>query len=300
MKVAILGASGIGKFHVREFNKAGTNVVAILGSTKESAEKTALSLSSSFGAIVKPYSNLKDLLDNEGPDAVSICTPPELHGEQVRILLEKGIHVFCEKPLVSGVNLFQRGKELVELAKKNRKILCVNTQMPAMVEYIPKSFRKDIKFLEIQMEPGKKDILEMLEDHLPHANSLLIYLLGKGTMSNLELAPRVPEQFKCSFNYKTSKGDCNVVYDFKYKADRPRKIAIVINGQEFDRVIGENYTPFLVYSDKKVQMEDPFAVSISKFVQACNGTGNALVSGEDILENLRLGETLIMKFKEVQ
>lgn len=44
------------------------------------------------------YKNYDDMLDKAGLDAVIIATPSRLHGAMVRKALERGIHVFCEKP----------------------------------------------------------------------------------------------------------------------------------------------------------------------------------------------------------
>src|SRR3989344_8952594 len=96
--IAILGASGIGKFHARDFQKAGCEVVAILGSTEESAARTATKLRDDFNIEARPYCDLETLLLSEKLDAVSICTPSELHALQVRKCLRAGLHVLCEKP----------------------------------------------------------------------------------------------------------------------------------------------------------------------------------------------------------
>lgn len=48
---------------------------------------------------VPVYSDLTDLLDKAKPAAVIIATPTHLHADMVRQALERGIHVFCEKPL---------------------------------------------------------------------------------------------------------------------------------------------------------------------------------------------------------
>ena len=49
LKIAILGASGIGKFHAREFNNLGWKIVAILGSSKSTSKKTAKNIKKFIG-----------------------------------------------------------------------------------------------------------------------------------------------------------------------------------------------------------------------------------------------------------
>jgi predicted dehydrogenase len=48
---------------------------------------------------VPVYTDLTDMLDRTKPAAVIIATPTHLHAGMVREALERGIHVFCEKPL---------------------------------------------------------------------------------------------------------------------------------------------------------------------------------------------------------
>ena len=47
---------------------------------------------------VNAYKDFDDLLDKEPLDAVMIVTPSKMHAGMVRKALEKGLHVFCEKP----------------------------------------------------------------------------------------------------------------------------------------------------------------------------------------------------------
>lgn len=47
---------------------------------------------------VETYGDLKDLLDKAELDAVFISTPSTTHAWMVRAALERGLHVFCEKP----------------------------------------------------------------------------------------------------------------------------------------------------------------------------------------------------------
>jgi scyllo-inositol 2-dehydrogenase (NADP+) len=49
---------------------------------------------------VKTYKDLTKMLDEARPQAVIIATPTHLHAGMIRDALKRGIHVFCEKPLV--------------------------------------------------------------------------------------------------------------------------------------------------------------------------------------------------------
>jgi predicted dehydrogenase len=62
---------------------------------------------------IKTYTHFDAMQREEALDAVVIATPPKLHGPMVRAALERGWHVFCEKPF----NLDPKeGEELAALA----------------------------------------------------------------------------------------------------------------------------------------------------------------------------------------
>lgn len=47
---------------------------------------------------VQTYRSMDDLLTDSGLDAVVISTPSSMHAPMVRSALDRGVHVFCEKP----------------------------------------------------------------------------------------------------------------------------------------------------------------------------------------------------------
>lgn len=63
---------------------------------------------------LKCYDDLDRMLAEEKLDAVLISTPSKLHAGMVQKALERGLHVFCEKPFVLDVN---DGERLVQLAE---------------------------------------------------------------------------------------------------------------------------------------------------------------------------------------
>ncbi len=47
------------------------------------------------------YKESKEMMDKERPDAIVIATPPTIHKEIALQAAERGIHVFCEKPMAA-------------------------------------------------------------------------------------------------------------------------------------------------------------------------------------------------------
>jgi len=64
-------------------------------------------------AGTRVYTNYQELLEQEPLDAVLIATPSKTHASMVEAALQKGLHVFCEKPFVLDP---AAGERLVELA----------------------------------------------------------------------------------------------------------------------------------------------------------------------------------------
>ena len=95
MKSAIIGIGVIGKVHLETLLMQSRDVVALCDIDLDKAKKVA----ESFGLNVPVYSDWKEMINAEKPDSVHVCTPHYLHTEMVIGLLEKNIHVLCEKPL---------------------------------------------------------------------------------------------------------------------------------------------------------------------------------------------------------
>ncbi len=64
---------------------------------------------------LKCYSDLDAMLAAEDLDAVVVSTPSKLHASMVEKALQRGLHVFCEKPFVLDV---ADGERLIALADK--------------------------------------------------------------------------------------------------------------------------------------------------------------------------------------
>ncbi|HEY5124480.1 MAG TPA: Gfo/Idh/MocA family oxidoreductase, partial [Ignavibacteria bacterium] len=62
---------------------------------------------------VKTYTDFQKMIDKVTPEFVIIATPTKYHYPMVKYALEKGLHVFCEKPFTLTTG---QGKELMELA----------------------------------------------------------------------------------------------------------------------------------------------------------------------------------------
>lgn len=294
-RLAILGASGFGKFHAREFRDAGCDVCAILGSSEESSKKTSEKLWADYGIAANSYYELEKLIGAEHLDAVSICTPPKLHEKQIRTCLEAELHVMCEKPLLLSKERsnYKIAKRLLELADKKKRILTVNTQWPSIIRYLG-DFGEKIEKFSMTMEPGLRGG-GLITDMIPHMNSMVIRLMPDRRIRNLRFLKLKRDYAKITFDYVIGRDSCDVCYNIRYKKERPREISFSINEKYFKREIGENYEQIIAEDGNRFYVEDPLRVSIKKFVSAFRGE-KTLIAKEEILENMKMQDKILKAY----
>lgn len=93
MKVALIGCGGVAQVHFKALaENPDTEIIAVADIKPERADAAA----SRYGA--KAYYGFDELLENEAPDSVHICTPHYLHTQMAVKALSKGINVLLEKP----------------------------------------------------------------------------------------------------------------------------------------------------------------------------------------------------------
>jgi hypothetical protein len=298
MKLAILGASGIGKYHLREFLNEGCQIVSILGSSEKSSEKTAKDIKEKYGINVKPYHIFSNLLKESELDAVSICTPPETHEIFIRESLEKGINILCEKPLILGDQdkVYNKTLELLLIAKEKGICLTTNTQWPSILKEL--NLPLQITRFYCYMESEKTD-KQMTLDLLPHADSLLVKLIQGGECANVKIIHNSKNKKILTFDYIKKSGEIIFVgYEFSYNPSKPRKVEFTFNEKKFTRKVKEEYTQFFETENDTIEIQDPLRLSISQFIQSINKGVLPLISYREILEAAKLQDKIMENYHQ--
>lgn len=94
MKVALIGIGGMGGLHFniyKALEKAELVAVCDIDAEKINQKTEGMNLNH--------YTDIDDLLANEKPDLIDICTPTFFHMEHIVKALKSGANVICEKPL---------------------------------------------------------------------------------------------------------------------------------------------------------------------------------------------------------
>ena len=116
LRVAVAGMGYWGKNLVRNFHELGA-----LQGVCDSAPAVEKSLEQDYKGV-RYYREYEAVLANAEIDAVALATPAVTHYDMAKAALVAGKDVFVEKPLAIEK---RQGAELVELAKKNGRVLMV-------------------------------------------------------------------------------------------------------------------------------------------------------------------------------
>ncbi len=113
-KVALIGA---GKMGISHLSILGAHPdVEVVGVSDTS--KMVLDVFKKY-TIFPCFTDYEEMLDKANPDAVVVAVPTKFHASMVKKILEKGKHVFAEKPLCMTV---EEGRTLVTIANEKKLV----------------------------------------------------------------------------------------------------------------------------------------------------------------------------------
>lgn len=113
--VLIHGAGWVAGEHIKAFqNNPDTEIVAVSSRRMESVEKKIAE--HNLGQIGK-YTRLEEALQHPGVAIVSVCTPQQIHAENVITIANAGKHIVIEKPVAIRLEDMQAMREAVNKAK---------------------------------------------------------------------------------------------------------------------------------------------------------------------------------------
>jgi scyllo-inositol 2-dehydrogenase (NADP+) len=114
IKIGIIGMGRMGITHYSIINKH-PNVV--IGSVADPSGLIT-TLMNKYLAL-KTFKDYKELIEVSKPDAILVCTPPNLHYPIIKKAAENGIHVFVEKPFTTKAH---EASELAQIYSGNRLV----------------------------------------------------------------------------------------------------------------------------------------------------------------------------------
>lgn len=234
LRVAVIGARrvrlGTGPFLARQAARLGASVVAVVGTTPESARQAAEALAAD-GIRAAAFTDADDLFAEAAPDAVIIASPPSSHRSWLRAVLDGHAHALCEKPLAAG-----SPEETAALAREFAAaglVLAENCQWP----FVLTAFRAlhpgfdfaRARAFRMLMAPQQRG-LERWSEILSHPLSLLQAALpGPAQIEDVRFSDGDPNAADARLNFRfvgaAATLSCEVVAEDLGRTPRPAEFA---------------------------------------------------------------------------
>jgi predicted dehydrogenase len=126
IKIGLIGAGWYGMVVAKAALKVGgVELVAVCDIDTAHLKNSAAELESLQGSRPKEFKDYRELLDMKGLEAVIIGTPPQWHALQFVAACEKGLDIYCEKPLAYDV---EEGKVMMKAVEKAGNIVQIGFQ----------------------------------------------------------------------------------------------------------------------------------------------------------------------------
>lgn len=101
LRVGVVGTGGLGTHIAGQFASIDGVAIAALADVSDENRREA---GERFGVPVESrYEDYEAMLEEADLDVAQVTTPHTLHAEQVLAALDRGLHVYCEKPLATSL-----------------------------------------------------------------------------------------------------------------------------------------------------------------------------------------------------
>jgi predicted dehydrogenase len=126
LRIGLIGAGWYGMVIAKAALKTGgAEVIAVCDVDSDHLNSSANELEKLQGIKPKTFKYYHDLLETKGLEAVFIATPPHWHALIFIAACEKGLDIYCEKPLSYDI---QEGVAMINAAEKAGNIIQIGFQ----------------------------------------------------------------------------------------------------------------------------------------------------------------------------
>ena len=135
IRIGFIGPGGRGfSAHVKQLTKLAKEgmpieLPALCDVYSVHRDRAAQHIEENLGKAPTKYIDFREMLENEDLDAVCIGTPDHWHAKQAIESLEKGLHVYCEKPMTKTV---EEAVDVVRAWQKSGKVMQVGVQSTSL------------------------------------------------------------------------------------------------------------------------------------------------------------------------
>jgi predicted dehydrogenase len=126
LKIGLIGAGWYGMVIIKAALKVGgVEVIGVCDVDSDHLNSSTDEIEKLQGTRPQTFKSYQELLDMKGLQAVFIGTPPHWHALQFIAACEKGLDIYCEKPLAYDI---QEGLAMVKAAQKAGNIVQIGFQ----------------------------------------------------------------------------------------------------------------------------------------------------------------------------
>ncbi|SDK53007.1 Predicted dehydrogenase [Maridesulfovibrio ferrireducens] len=321
MKVAVIGTGSMGQNHVRLYSDIPN--CELVGIADQNIEQTA-KLCSLYGG--RAYSDYRDLIEKEKPDAVTIALPTFLHKQATMDCLDAGINVLVEKPIAKTV---EEAKEMIAEAKRVGKVLQVghierfNPAIQQLKDRIADGHLGKIFTIHSRRQspyPGRITDVGVASDLATHELDMMRNISQSEVTTMTAEVSKVMNTDNEDIVFGLLRFDNGILGILDVNWVTPTKVRkITVTGEngmfkvdylnqtlsfysnfaaEQNETKSEWFrTKFGVsegdYTSFRVEKKEPLRVEIEAFLQCCRDNDTPLVTGEDGLESLALALKIV-------
>jgi UDP-N-acetylglucosamine 3-dehydrogenase len=316
--VAVIGAGAMGRNHLRVLNDMP---LARLVGVADADEGTSQRAARLYG--IKSYTDYRQLLDREKPEAVVIAVPTVMHRDVALEVISRGIHLLVEKPIAYTVS---EGEEMLTAARKAGVLFTVGhieRYNPAIVELhrrlqnaeLGRVFKMHARRLG-PFPPRVRDVGVVI-DLATHDVDIMRFLSGSEVVRvYAETARRIHTEHEDLLSGLLRFGDDSIgVLDINWLT--PTKIReMMITGEKGMFHVNYLTQDLFFYENNYIKTDwdamsnitgvsegdmvrphidknEPLKIELDRFVRAARGENVEVVSGEDALATLLIVHKIV-------
>ncbi len=278
LRVGLVGGgrtrNGLGPFLARFLDRDGARVVAVVGRNEQRAAMVADDLGRELGHEVVAHGDVASALSVESMDVLVISSPIETHCTALQLASQAGLHVLCEKPLVS---LEESGAvpALLDRFVASNRVLVENCQWPRVLPALERLYPEIAGQppCEVAMGLGPTGAgRRMVEDSLSHFLSVLQALHPQEVVraAGVEYSSRDSNASELTLRMGFLAGDREVAgsLHLQHCPSPPRPAWISVNGCRMDRRIQlPDYRQTFHAADRVTPVDDPLGLLVYGFLQ---------------------------------
>jgi hypothetical protein len=233
-----------------------------------------------------------------------IASPSSTHYGYLLKCLDRGLHAFCEKPLIwdGQTDIPKRIEDIFEKAREKTLTIAMNSQWPFSID----SYEEICGRIRIEetnnffvrmspFSPGKV----MIPEAVPHPLSILYSQLGAGEIQNLNFESDGEGEINIRFTYLFGTRACDVFIRLVHQKTPPREFSFGFNDKIVFRSLDlKNYEIYFNYGGRTLRIADPLELSVKNFMEAIDKKTEPLIGARHILHNMSLLKEIYDGFGE--